>query len=382
MKQQRIYLDCNATAPLRPPARAAMNDVLAVIGNPSSVHAEGRVAHRLIEDARAHVATLVDCAPPEVIFTSGASEANNMAIGSHGCGVCLVVEHHSVLEAQLSDGTVCQTIGVDADGAADLKQLDACLGAFADNGGHDGPALVSVQLANSETGIVQDLDKVIAVAREHSALVHTDAVQAVGKVPVSFRDLGVDFMSVSAHKFGGPMGAGALIVREGADLSPLVRGGSQENRKRAGTENVTAIAGFGAAAKAADAALGTENLRLKGLRDELELGLRKRLPQAIIVGDGANRLPNTTTVAVPGSRAETLVIAFDLEGVAVSAGSACSSGKVTKSHVLDAIGLGEELSGSAIRISTGWATTETEIDRFLEIWEQVISKMRQHAAVA
>ena len=353
----RVYLDHNATSPLRPAARAAMTAAFDKGGNASSVHAEGRAAHALIDDAREAVAQALGVIAPMVIFTSGGSEANNLAVRAAGIERVLgsAVEHPSLKSTH--------TIPVDGDGLVDLDALDRMLAA--------GPrALVSVMFANNETGVIQPVRDVVAVAQKHGALVHTDAVQAMGKVPVNFGLLGVDMMTVSGHKFGGPLGAGALIVREGLAVEPLILGGGQELRRRAGTENVAAIAGFGAVAK-------EKSFYFKELRDSLESGLE---PDAVVFGRNTPRLPNTSCFAQPGFSADTLLMNFDLDGIAISSGSACSSGKVAKSHVLAAMGVAPELASSAIRVSLGWNSKMGDVKRFLTIYRKILARHRARAA--
>ena len=346
----RAYLDWNATSPVRAEARAAIADALALTGNPSSVHEAGRAARALVEDAREAVARLVGAGPGQIVFTSGGSEANALALAGSGRRLLVsAIEHDSVLSH-----AGAERIAVTAEGVVDLDDLDARLAAS------DRPTLVSVMLANNETGTLQPLADVVRIAHARGVLVHTDAIQAAGRMNVDFLGLGADLMTVSAHKLGGPQGVGALVVGERAGLAPLIKGGGQERGRRAGTENVAGIAGFGAAATAAPA---IDWSRVQALRDDLEqraVGLG-----AEIFADQAPRLPNTSCLRLPGLSSETLVIAFDLEGVAVSAGSACSSGKVRPSPVLSAMGAADDVAGQAIRASLGWTTTAEEIDLFI-----------------
>jgi cysteine desulfurase len=354
----RVYLDYNATAPVRPEARAAIEAALDAVGNPSSVHAFGRAARKIVEDAREAVAAMAGAEPSEVVFTSGASEANAQALLRCGRQRVLVsaVEHPSVRDAVPGAARV----PVDGEGLVDLDALDAMLAIDAT------PAVVAVMLANNETGVVQPVAKAAAIARRHGALLLCDAVQGPGKIEVDFRSLGADMMCFSAHKLGGPQGTGALIVSEAIEIEALIRGGGQERMRRGGTENTPGIAGFGAAA---EIALGRrDHIRIKALRDRLEHEARARVPEARIFGAGAPRICNTTCIALPGRQASTQVMALDLEGIAVSAGAACSSGKVKSSHVLEAMGVGPDWSDHAIRVSLGWATSEAEVDRFLAAW--------------
>lgn len=369
MASSRIYLDHNATSHLRPQARAAIVAAMDLAGNPSSVHAEGRRARALIETAREQVAALVGAKPSEVIFTSGGTEANTTVLRG-GWDVVLLtgIEHDSVLRPAdaWADRTV--SLPVERSGLIDLAALDRRLSSEKPDGGR---RLVTLQMANNETGIVQPIAEAAAIVRGHGAHLHVDAVQAAGKVPVDVTALDIDLMTLSAHKIGGPAGVGALVVRDAAPLMPLIWGGGQERGSRAGTENIAGICAFGAAAEAAQADLTMLDQRLSDYRTELETGARALAPGSQIIGADVARLPNTTCIALPGMRAETLVIALDLEGIAVSAGAACSSGKVRTSHVLTAMGLPPDIAGSAIRISTGWNTTRDDIDAFLVAFEKV-----------
>ena len=365
----RVYLDWNATTPLRPEARAAMAAACELAGNPSSIHAEGRQARRLVEDARAAVAAAVGALPRNVVFTSGGTEANASALtpGLRAAGGAVqrllisAVEHASVMAGGRFAPQAMTRVAVTASGVVDLADLRARLGSGA-------PALVSLMAANNETGALQPIKEAAQIVHEAGGLLHVDAIQALGKIPLDIRTLGADLVTLSAHKIGGPKGAGALVLAEGLPgIEPLLRGGGQERGHRAGTENVAGIAGFGAAVKAAMGALEADGRRLEGLRDRLEASLRETAGMIVFSGD-APRLPNTTLFTVPGLRAETAVIGFDLAGVAVSSGSACSSGKVQPSHVLEAMGVGPNLAQGAVRLSLGWSTTETDVDSALQAW--------------
>ena len=369
----RVYLDWNATTPLRPEAKAAMVAAWELSGNPSSVHAEGRHARRLVEDARAAVAAAVGAPPRNVIFTSGGTEANASALtpglrGPAGSPVqrllISAVEHASVMAGGRFAANAISKIAVTPSGLVDLGDLRTRLAS--------GPAaLVSIMAANNETGALQPIREAARIVHEAGGLLHVDAIQALGKLPLDIKALGADVTTLSAHKIGGPKGVGALVLSEGLlGVEPLLRGGGQERGHRAGTENVAGIAGFGAAAKAAVGALEADRPRLEGLRDRLEAGLRQT-PGAIIFSRDVPRLPNTTLFTVPGLRAVTAVIGFDLAGVAVSSGSACSSGKVQPSHVLEAMGFGPKLAEGAVRLSLGWSTTETDIDSALQAWRKL-----------
>src|SRR6516164_5646305 len=333
----RIYFDWNASAPLRQEARAAALAALETTGNPSSVHVEGRAARRLIEQAREKVAALVGAEPRGVVFTSGGTEANVLALvpASEGAArdrlLVSAIEHPSVLAGGRFPAAAVERLPVSARGEIDLAALERRMAAL------EGRALVSLMLANNETGVVQPISQATRVVHAAGGVLHVDAVQAAGRIPCDIKALGADLLTLSGHKIGAPKGVGALIGRPAALslLDPLIKGGGQERNMRAGTENVAAIAGFGAAAAAAE------------------------------------RLPNTTLFAVPGMKAETAVIAFDLEGIAVSSGAACSSGKVQPSHVLSAMGVPPPLARAAVRVSLGPSTTESEIERFIEAWIKV-----------
>jgi len=353
-----IYLDHNATTPVRSEVVEAMTMALAQTGNPSSVHRFGRLARRMLDDARESVAQLAGARASNVIFTSGGTEANNLALRGF-CDTALVsaVEHDSVLSAQ--PGAVI--VRVDHNGVVDLDQLRDGLSR------QGGQVVVSVMLANNETGVLQPIADVVALAREFGAIVHCDAIQGAGKLPLSLSDLGVDLMSVSAHKIGGPQGIGALIMRDGLDPEPLLRGGGQERRRRAGTENLPGIAGFGAAARrAADGLAAYAGIAV--LRDEMEARLADAVPDAIFHGAQTARLANTSCIGLPGVTGEIQVMTLDLAGIAVSAGSACSSGKVTPSHVLQAMGADDDTARNAIRVSLGVETRPEDIDRFVDVW--------------
>ena len=358
-----IYLDYNATAPIKPEVADALAEALMLAGNPSSVHGFGRDVRKRIEDARERIAALLDCTPPELVFTAGGTEANNTALRGTGRRALIVsaVEHPAVLRTAEACAGEHRVLPVDGDGVLDLGALDAALAAC-------GPeAVVSVMLANNETGVIQPVAEIAERARASGALVHCDAVQAPGRIPVSFAGLGVDMMSIAAHKFAGPKGIGALVVRAGLDIAPLIHGGGQERGLRGGTENAAGIVGFGAAAALAQDDLARAG-EIAAMRDRLEARLRETEPAVAIFSEGAPRLPNTSCITMPGVQSETQVMGLDLAGVAVSAGSACSSGKVEPSHVLRALGAPDDVGGCAIRVSMGWATTGDEIDRFLGAW--------------
>ncbi len=359
----RVYLDWNATAPLRPEARDAMRAAMDVAGNPSSVHAEGRAARAIVERARAQVARLVGCDPHQVIFTGGATEANAMALAAAPPALVGATEHESVRAAAAAFAPGAATLAVGADGLPRTEGLD----------GFEGAAALSP--ANGETGVLCDLSApALAGAR-----LHADATQAAGRVPFAFSGLAT--AALSAHKLGGPKGVGALIHDDSRGPAALIPGGGQEGGWRAGTENVIGIAGFGAAAEAAlrDLEAGAWE-RVARLRDRLELRISESCAQIKVMGSESPRLPNTTCLAAEGWPGETQVMRLDLAGFAVSAGSACSSGKLRESHVLRAMGFGETAARSAIRVSLGPTTTEDEIDRFCAVWIDLYAKRRAKAA--
>jgi cysteine desulfurase len=345
----RTYLDWNATTPLRPEARAAMVAAMDVVGNPSSVHAEGRTAKAVVERARAQVAQAFGADGADVVFTSGATEGAALACAGRDLA-CAEIEHEAVL-------AWCDALlPVDADGRVSV----------------DAPAQAALQLANSETGVMQDIPAGLALC---------DATQAFGKVPVAFNWLGCDMALVSAHKLGGPKGVGAVVLRRGLDVAAQMRGGGQEMGRRAGTENIIGIAGFGAAAEAAarDLADGVWN-RVAELRNILDHALSAHGFETISVGNGVPRLPNTLCMIAPGWRGETQVMAMDLAGFAVSAGSACSSGKVRTSRVLRAMGFDDALAGQAIRVSLGPDVTMEQVLRFADTWAAQYRKIKGRAA--
>jgi cysteine desulfurase len=373
MMRGRVYLDWNATTPLRPEARAAMTGAFDVFGNPSSVHNEGRAARRLVEDARAVVAAAVGADARNVVFTSGGTEANALALTPglrRGTGapvrrlIVSAIEHPSVLAGGRFASEQVTVAPVRPSGLIDLDALAALL--------QDGePALVSVMLANNETGAIQPIAEVAALVHGAGGLLHVDAVPALSKISFNINELQTDMLSVSGHKVGGPKGVGALVLASGiAGLELRNRGGGQEQGRRGGTENVIGIVGFGAALKAAMAAFEANAARMMALRERLERGLRQ-YPGVVIFADAAPRLPNTTLVSASGLSVETAAIGFDLEGIAVSSGAACSSGKVQPSHVLLAMVGDPALVKGAIRLSLGWDTTEADIDRCLEAWRKL-----------
>ena len=344
-----------------------MTSALVQCGNPSSVHRWGRAARAAVERARISVAALVAAPAEAVVFVSGGTEANHLAVLGAGRQRVLIseIEHGSVLHAT----PTAEHIPVDRDGVIRLDVLERLLDK------DRRPALVSVMLANNETGVIQPVAEIASLAHGHGALFHCDAVQAAGKIPLDALAFGADLITLSAHKIGGPSGIGALVVPGWLDLTPLFRGGGQERGRRAGTENVPGIVGFGAAAAAAAAELAVYN-RVRTLRDALEAEVIAVAPEAVVLGNAAPRLPNTTAVAMPGTAAETQIIALDLDGVMVSAGAACSSGKVGPSHVPKAMGIAPDIAATTIRVSLGWGTTEADVSRFLRSWTALYQRRR------
>ncbi len=362
-----IYLDHNATSPLRPEATAAMTPLRDLPLNASSVHALGRMGRKTIEDARAHVAALTGADPSMVIFNSGATEGNNTILQYFKDARVLVsaIEHPSVLESL----THAVKIPVTPDGIVDLGALENLLRA-------EKTALVSVMLVNNETGIIQPVLKISSLARQYGALFHIDAVQGMGRIPLSLLEMGADFMTISSHKIGGPQGVGALVLGQCGITPVLLQGGGQEKKARAGTENITAIAGFGAAAQIALSDMVPYNETLSALRGKLEDGLKSIHPAIEIIGENQNRVCNTSFFILPGASSETMMMALDLDGICVSNGSACTSGTVKSSHVLKAMGYSDADSSAAIRVSLGWNTNEGDIEAFLRAFEKIIARLK------
>ena len=390
MPAPRLYLDHNATAPLRPCARAAMLAALDGAGNPSSVHAEGRVARALIEDARDVVADAFGAPRKDVIFTSGGTEAANLALqmglaALSGEGradqkpglLAAAAEHPCILQGHARPDM--EILPVDGAGRLGLDALSAALLRAAGR-----PALVACQAANNETGVLQPVAEAARLTHAAGGLLVCDAVQFAGRLPLSRDALGADLLIISAHKFGGPKGVGALIINSERlrVAAPLIKGGGQEMGRRGGTENVAGIAGLGAALREAQAALGAEPARLAALRARLEASVLEAAPDAVIFGAAAERLPNTSCFAIPGLSAETLLIALDLSGVAASSGAACSSGNVKQSHVLAAMGVEPTLARGALRLSLGWSTTDDEIGRFGVLFADIVTRARRARAAA
>jgi cysteine desulfurase len=387
-KISRVYLDYNATAPLRPEARAATLEALDVVGNPSSIHAEGRRARAIVEEARRAVAALAGVEPSGVVFVSGGTEAANLALtpaiqGPERKGPLtrLIVsagEHPCVLRGRRFAPEATTVAPLTSDGRLDLDALAELLARG------EGAPMLALQGANNETGVLQPVAEAAALVHAAGGVVVCDGVQLPGRIDLAAAASGADFLLLSAHKLGGPKGAGALIGmrRDLLIASPLLRGGGQERGARAGTESVAAIAGFGAAARLAAAEVGPEARRLAALRDRLALRVSETAPEAVVFGAAAPRLPNTLAFAAPGVAAATLLIALDLAGVAVSSGSACSSGKVTPSHVLAGMGIEPGLAAGAIRVSFGWASREEDVDRFNAAFGEALAGLRRRRGAA
>lgn len=379
-----VYLDNNATTPVDERVLDSMLPYMqGQFGNPSSSYLLGRQARAAINLAREQVAALVNAHPSQVVFTSGGTEANNLAIKgtadrmSSGLIAISEAEHHSVSEAAQSmndTGWTILKIAVDESGSIEDSSLNAVLSKV--------PKLVSVMLANNETGVVNDITPVAELARQCGAILHTDAVQAAGKIPVDFLATGAHMMSISAHKLYGPKGAGALIVDKAIDTKPLLHGGGQEKGRRAGTENVAAIVGFGKAAELAQAELDRRFNHMQGLREYLENRLVTEFPQIRIFGQQAARLPNTIFFAVPGVDGETLLMALDQDGFAVSSGSACGTGEVEPSHVLQAMGVDSEQARGAVRVSMGKDSSRDELERFITNLKDKVQLLQGFGAVA
>lgn len=368
MPRPTVYLDHCASSPLKPAVRAALAGAMELCGNPSSVHGHGRAVRKAMEDARAMIAGLAGAYPDRVVFTSGATEANALALtGFPGRRIAVsAVEHDSVL----SNAPGAVRLPVSADGVVRLDALEEFL-----RGG--GPALVSLMLVNNETGVIQPVAEAAGLVHAHGGLLHVDAVQGAGRLPLTMGAAGADLMTLSAHKIGGPSGAGALILGEGLEPSPLLRGGGQEHRRRAGTENVLGQIGFAAAVQALDS---QEDARVAGWRAGMEAALADAVPDLRVAGAGAPRTGAISCLILPGASGETQVMALDLAGFSVSSGPACSSGRVRASHVLTAMGESDATAGSAIRVSFGWTTTAEDIARFTEAWIAMARRLHGRAA--
>ena len=368
-----IYLDHNATAPARPEVMAEIMRVMNIGGNPSSVHTIGRGARAILETSRENIARQVTCRPGQLVFTGGGTEANNIALRASGMDhlVFSSTEHDSILNIKDSFPGQVDILSVDDKGYVSPDELSQLLT------GARGRVLVSVMLANNETGVIQDVKTLAGIAHEAGALFHCDAIQALGKIPLDFQDSGTDMMSFSAHKIYGPQGVGALIAREDISISPLFAGGGQEKGRRAGTENLAGIAGFAEAVRLIPENLQTMATTVRKLRDRIEQDISRHAPDALFYGAQSDRLPNTTTILMPGVSSETQVMAFDLDGICISSGAACSSGKVKPSHVVSAMGASREQALSTIRVSLGLTTTESDIDSFVAAWIKLYDRNRK-----
>ncbi len=381
------YLDHNATSPPRPEAKAAMERALSAGGNPSSVHAAGRAARAVVEEAREQVAALAGARVADVVFTSGGTEANWLALNGAVGGALesgerftrlfvSAIEHDSILAnaqalAERTAGLRVQTVPVTQDGVIDLEALRVLLREG------KGRTLVAAMAANNETGVIQPIAGIAALAREAKALLLVDAIQAAGKIALDGIAAVADYLTLSAHKIGGPQGVGALVVKDGVPFASPIGGGGQEMRRRAGTQNVSGITGFGAAA---NAALRDLPLATSALRDDFESELKALAPDVTIFGEGAERLANTANFAIPGLAAETALMALDLDGVMVSSGAACSSGKVAPSHVLAAMGVNADLARSALRVSFGWDSAEADAHAAIAALSKLVSRLRAREA--
>lgn len=375
--ENHIYLDYNATAPLRENARAALISAHQAPLNASSVHAFGRLGRKMIEESRTNLSAAINCPAAQITFNSGATEGNNTVLTHFARTypneriLIGATEHPSIHDVPLANRAI---IPVDRNGVIDLNALEALL--------KDGnkTSLVSVMLANNETGTIQPIADIAVLAHSHGALMHCDATQALGRIPVDMQALSIDLMTLSSHKVGGPQGVGALAIGLCGIAPVLLHGGGQEKKLRAGTENVAGIAGFGAAVAEASAALDTEHVRLSALQKQLENGLKSITPDVIIHAENTPRLPNTTLFSLPGAKAESLLMALDLDGLALSNGSACSSGTVKASHVLQAMQTPVDIAKAALRISTGWNTQAGDIEAVLHSWQTLAARQKaKHA---
>lgn len=370
-----IYLDFNATGIPTGGVLKAVDGYLQNTGNPSSVHHRGREARGFVDDAREAVAALVGVRSSAVIFTSGGTEANNQVLRALNAKTLIIsaIEHDSTIGAAYASGKEVFEIPVTSGGVVDLEALKTALAKA------EAPVIVSVMMANNETGVIQPIKEIVKIAQGAGALVHTDAIQAAGRVPIDFNDLGVDMMTLSGHKLNGLSGVGALIFKPCVKINPLILGGGQEFGWRSGTENVPGIVAFGAAAMEAKSNLKNSS-DIKHLRDELEAGILMMCREMKVFGAVEERIYNTSCLAMPGVRSETQVMAFDLEGICISSGAACSSGKVRTSHVLTAMGVDKGIADCAIRVSLGWTTTSEDIAHFIMVWEGLYERTHQKLA--
>ncbi len=385
MNRRRVYLDHTATTPVHPDVVVAMHQVLeTAFGNPSSLHAFGREAKQYLEDARIKVANLIGALPEEIVFTSGGTEADNLAIlgvayayqreGNHI--ITSSIEHHAVLdtcEVLSQNGFEVTFLPVDKDGIVDPDDVRKAV--------RKETILITVMHANNEIGTVEPIEEIAVIARENGIIFHTDAVQTAGHIPVDVEELGVDLLSLSAHKFYGPKGVGALYVRKGIRLLPVLHGGGQERNRRAGTENIPGIVGLGKAAEIAAREVGSQCVSIQKLRDRLIKGVQERVPEVKLNGHPEKRLPQNVHFSFAGMDGSSLLMNLDLHGIAASAGSACSSGALHPSHVLLAIGLPMELASASLRLTLGRANTEEDIDYCLEVLPEIVAQLRSRPAV-
>ena len=365
---EQLDLDYNATTPTKPEVVQIISEALQEVGNPSSVHSFGRRSRELIEQSRDSLAEMVGANSTDIIFTSGGTESNNMALSASGRRRIIIsaIEHPSIMVAAEKLYSEVVLLPVNNNGLVTHDILLKAIGAD----GSD--ALISVMLANNETGVIQPIKELAAIAHNTGAIFHCDAVQGPGRIPINMNALGVDMLSISGHKFGGPKGVGAIILSPKLHVKPLIIGGGQERGWRGGTENVPGIVGMGLAARLAISDL-KRSRELKNLRNYLENKIREICNEVVIYSSEVERLPNTSSITMPGVQSETQVMTFDLAGIAVSAGSACSSGKVEASHVLKAMGSDESISGCAIRVSLGWDTSPEDIERFIGVWRATLA---------
>lgn len=373
MAERAIYLDYNASAPMKPAVREAVAESLAWVGNPSSVHHFGRAVRLALENARGNLAAFLGAKRDQIVFTSGATEANLLALQGAGFARHLIsaVEHNSIFKAV----PTAEIVPVDENGLINLDALQSMLQRDAT------PALVSIMSANNETGVLEPVAEAAKIVHAHGSRLLCDAVQSAGKTVLDFTETGADYLTLSAHKLGGPTGAGALVLGSDAPFAAPMAGGGQERGRRPGTENVPGIVGFGAAIRLAGENLSAF-LKLAAMRDQLETGVRRIAPSTKIFGADVARVVNTVSVSMPGVPAETQIMAFDLAGIAVSAGAACSSGKVGPSHVLLAMGAAPDVAASTIRVSLGWETDAGDITRFLKEWAAIYHRLGKQGATA
>jgi cysteine desulfurase len=381
-----IYLDHAATTPVRPEVLDAMMPFFGPkFGNPSSVHRWGREARAALDEARERVARCVGATPDEICFTSGGTEGDNLAVlgawravrAIRAAVVCTPIEHKAVLGALhevTREGGEERLLAVDSDGIVRSDSFESAV--------DEGTGVVSVMWVNNEIGVIQDIPTLVAYAKSRGALFHTDAVQAFGKVPIDLRSVPIDYLTISGHKIGAPKGIGAVFIRRGAPLEPLLHGGTQDRGRRPGTENVAMVVGFARAVELAHNEREHECARLETLRDALEAALLARIPDALVHGRGAHRAPHIINISVPGTDSESMLMALDLQGVACSAGSACQSGNVDPSHVLKAIGVPHELATGAVRMSLGSLTTNEHVERVAELFPALIEKARKLSGIA